>query len=162
VVIRITHKERIMEAGPVNPSQIAVSSAHPLLLVAAASVSLFSLAGVGVLAGWLPGPGMKNAAPAQLLSVPAAAPTSIQKHVNVPQGKARTVAKSDEPSPGVRRDVPAPVAAVPATDISHQTTSGAASPAPTYGVAFPEPPTGSRRRRRRYARSAVWSRLSVK
>lgn len=129
-----------MQAGPVNPSQTAVSSAHPLLLVAAASVSLFSLAGVGFLAGWLPGPGMKDAAPARLLSAPAAAQTSIQKRVSVPQVKARTVAKSDEPPPvGVRRDVPEPIATVPATEISHPGTSGAASPAPTYGVTFPQP-----------------------
>jgi hypothetical protein len=54
-----------MEATHVSPSPITTPHTHPLLLVAAASVTVLSLAGVGVLAGWLPGPGAHSAEPAK-------------------------------------------------------------------------------------------------
>lgn len=128
-----------MEASQVSPSQIAVSSTHPLLLLAAASVTLLSLTGVGVLAGWLPGSGTHGDAPTQLTSVPAAAPTSVQRNVTVPKEKARKLAKSAESEPvRVYRNPPAPVTATPTVAVLPAPTHGAVSPAPTYAAASPE------------------------
>ena len=122
-----------MEATQASPSQSATSRTHPLLLVAAASVSLFSLAGIGVLAGWLPGPAAKTAAPAQLAAAPAAAPMSIQQHVSIPQEKARPTAQASERTSGrVHRAAPTPVNTNPSPAV-------AVSPAPTYAVAAHEP-----------------------
>lgn len=130
-----------MEAIQVNPSQSAISRTHPLLLVAAASVSLFSLAGIGVLAGWLPGPGAKNAAPAlQLAAAPATAPISVQQHISIPQEKVKPAAKSSERAPvSVRRSAPAPVSLSPAVAVSPAPTSASAVQEPTYRVAAPAP-----------------------
>ena len=50
-----------MKANQVTATPITTTPTHPLLLLAAASVTLLSLAGVGVLAGWLPGPIAQNA-----------------------------------------------------------------------------------------------------
>lgn len=75
---------------------------HPLLLAAAASVTALSLAGVGVLAGWLPPPTAHraDAAPAATVATPvvtpAAAPISIQQNVAVPQEKPRQASASGE------------------------------------------------------------------
>lgn len=129
-----------MEASQVSPSHIAVAPTHPLLLVAAASVSLLSLAGVGVLAGWLPGPAMHGGAPTQLISIPAAAPTSVRQKLAVPQEKPRTLAKSDDRAPiSVHREAPAPATTSPPVAVSPAPTYGAVSPAPTYAAASPEP-----------------------
>ncbi len=129
-----------MEARQVSPSQIAISPTHPLLLVAAASVTLLSLAGVGVLAGWLPGPRIQSAAPTQLTIAPAAAPTASRQHVTVPQEKTRTVAKSDESAPiSIHRDAPATATTSPSVAVSPAPTFGAVSPAPTYATVSPEP-----------------------
>lgn len=129
-----------METTQVSPSQSAVSRTHPLLLVAAASVSLFSLAGVGMLAGWLPGPDAKAAAPTQLTMAPAAAPISIQQHVSMPQEKARSTAQASERAPvRVRRTAPAPVSTSPAVAVSPAPTYAVAAHEPTYRVATPPP-----------------------
>lgn len=78
----------------------AKSSTHPLILVAAASVATLSLAGVGVLAGWLPGPAGHAAEPTKPATVAAVpAPISIQQHVTVPtatQTAPKSVARSSE------------------------------------------------------------------
>ncbi|MBK7765069.1 MAG: hypothetical protein IPI44_02645 [Sulfuritalea sp.] len=60
-----------MEAAQVNPAGIAKPHTHPLLLVAASSITMLSLAAVATLAGWLPGPGARAVDP--LASVAAAA-----------------------------------------------------------------------------------------
>jgi hypothetical protein len=80
-----------MEATHVSPSPITTAHTHPLLLVAAASVTVLSLAGVGALAGWLPGPGTHSVEPAKVAAA-APAPISIQQTVSVPQEKARPAA----------------------------------------------------------------------
>jgi outer membrane lipoprotein SlyB len=109
-----------METSQNSPSQITHSPTHPLLLVAAASVTVLSLAGVGVLAGWLPGPGAGHGAQGQTTAAPA--PISIQQHVTVPQEKPKAVARTAERAPaGIRRST-APSAG----------TALAVSPAPTY------------------------------
>ena len=64
---------------------VTSTAAHPLVLAAAASVTVLSLAGVGVLAGWLPGPGAHGAEIAKLTAPPAPAPISIQQTVSVLQ-----------------------------------------------------------------------------
>lgn len=130
-----------MEATQASPSQSAISRTHPLLLMAAASVSLFSLAGIGVLAGWLPGPGAKNAAPAQqLAAAPAAAPISVQQHVSIPQQKAKPTAQASERAPvRMRRAEPAPVSASPAVAVPPAPTYALAAHEPAYRVATPAP-----------------------
>ena len=134
-----------MEATQVTPANLVRSPTHPLLLVAAASVSVLSLAGVATLAGWLPGPGAHGVEPAKVAAaapaatvapaIPAAAPISIQQTVTVPQEKAKPVAKTTERAPApVRYSAPAPapmpVAAAPAYGVP---------PAPTYGYTPPAP-----------------------
>ncbi len=132
-----------MESSQVSPSQIAASSTHPLLLLAAASVILLSLTGVGVLAGWLPGASAHGAAPTQPTSIPAAAQTSAQRNLTVPQEKARIVAKSAEQEPArIHRDAPAPPPATTTPPVAGAPTptnpNGAVSPAPTFAAASAE------------------------
>ena len=62
-----------MEATHPGRAPAIPPQTHPLLLLAAASVTALSLAGVGVLAGWLPGPDARNASPAPSL-VPSPTP----------------------------------------------------------------------------------------
>jgi outer membrane lipoprotein SlyB len=129
-----------MEASQVSPSHIPVSQTHPLLLAAAASVTVLSLAGVGVLAGWLPGPGAHGATPAPPAAAPAAAPISIQQHVTVPQEKAKVATTSAERAPvSPRRVAPAQSAASRAPASPYQRTSADATPAPYYDDASPAP-----------------------
>lgn len=129
-----------MEENRIIPPRTATLHPHPLLLVAAASITLLSLAGVGVLAGWLPGPGVHNVEPAKVAAAApqtaAVAPISIQQNVTVPQEKAKPAAKTGEPAPtSYRRTARAAAPSSPAL---------AVSPAPTYMgptyVAAPLPP----------------------
>lgn len=129
-----------METSQVLPSQIAITPTHPLLLLAAASVTLFSLAGVGVLAGWLPGPGMHNAAPIQVTTAPVAAPAAVRRKTTAPQEEPVSLAEPVESLPvSVQRNAPAPVKEATATAGSRQEASFGVSPAPTYAAASPEP-----------------------
>lgn len=119
-----------MKTLDIGSSPIASSPAHPLLLLAAASVTVLSLAGVGVLAGWLPGPTNHNAAPAQMSAAPATAPISIEPYVSSPQRKPTLASKSSER---------APVSASRAMPASAGTNRPvAAAPAPTYPAASRE------------------------
>jgi outer membrane lipoprotein SlyB len=112
---------------------------HPLLLIAAASVTVLSLAGVGALAGWLPGPGAHNAEPAKVAAVatpaPAAAPISIQQSVTVPQEKAKPVAKSVARAPARVRYAETAPAQYPGAARTATIPAVAVSPAPTYAAA---------------------------
>lgn len=119
-----------MEATHVGTSHPAVAKTHPLLLVAAASVTVLSLAGVGVLAGWLPGPGAHQAEP-ELLALP---PVSIQQTVSVPP-PAKVAATSHQRAPVNVRPVTAPSVATPSV-VAAPTV--AAAPAPTYAGVAPE------------------------
>ena len=123
-----------MEATHVNPSPIATAHTHPLLLVAAASVTVLSLAGVGALAGWLPGPGTHSAEPAKVAAA-APAPISIQQTVSVPQEKARPAAAATErrATNTVRRAAPVQVSEAPVP------TYQVSSREPAYRVATPAP-----------------------
>jgi outer membrane lipoprotein SlyB len=124
-----------MEAAHVSPSPITTSHTHPLLLVAAASVTVLSLAGVGVLAGWLPGPGAHTAEAARLAAAPATAPISIQQTVSVPQEKAKPAVAATErrATNTVRRTAPVQVTEAPAP------TYQVSSREPAYRVATPAP-----------------------
>lgn len=131
-----------METTQLTPAGTVRSATHPLLLVAAASVTVLSLAGVATLAGWLPGPGAHGVEPAKVASVapaapvtPPAAPISVQQTVTVPQEKARPAPKASERAPATVRHAapvpaPMPVAATPAYG---------APPAPTYGYTASAP-----------------------
>ena len=126
-----------MEATQVVPSHIATSTAHPLLLTAAASVTVLSLAGVGVLAGWLPGPTGPGAEPAKL----AAAPISIQQTVSVPQEKAKPTPPASQHAPlSVRRAAPAPAVAALPVAVAPAPTYASTTPEPAYRVSNPLPP----------------------
>lgn len=139
-----------MEASQISPSQIAVTPTHPLLLVAAASVTLLSFAGVGTLAGWLPGPAAQNGSPpelaAQLAPIPAAAPIPARQTIAVSKKAPGRVAESAGHAPvGAHRDAPAPVATLPAVaaapaygTVAPTPTDSAVSPAPTFSTAPPE------------------------
>ena len=130
-----------MEATNLNPSPIATAHTHPLLLVAAASVTVLSLAGVGVLAGWLPGPGAHGAEPAKVAVAPATAPISIQQTVSVPQEKARPAAASTEhrATNAVRRAAPVQVADSRGGGVPSAPTYEVSSREPAYRVATPAP-----------------------
>lgn len=123
-----------MEATHVSPSPITTAHTHPLLLVAAASVTVLSLAGVGALAGWLPGPGTHSAEPAKVAAA-APAPISIQQTVSVPQEKARPAATATErrATNTVRRAAPVQVSEAPVP------TYQVSSREPAYRVATPAP-----------------------
>jgi outer membrane lipoprotein SlyB len=128
-----------MEAGTSLSATMVRPQTHPLLLVAAASVTVLSLAGVGALAGWLPGPGTHNAEAAKIAAVaapvPAAAPISVQQTVTVPQEKARPAAKPVERAPARVRHTEAMPAQYPTATQAAATPAVAVSPAPTYAAA---------------------------
>ena len=121
------------------------------MLVAAASVTVLSLAGAATLAGWLPGPAGHATEPARVASVaaqpPVAAPISIQQTVTVPQEKAKAVAKySERPQVSARRATPTTVASAPTVPVRSEPQGSpfgtdeprrVASPAPIYAGATP-------------------------
>ena len=116
-----------MEATQAGHISIAAPQTHPLLLVAAASVTILSLAGVGVLAGWLPGPGARTADPVKLSAATAPAPISVQQTVTVPKEQAKPASKPVERAPSVaRRTEYAP---------TYTRTPSRQEPAPEYAVA---------------------------
>lgn len=116
-----------MEATQAGHASIAAAQTHPLLLVAAASVTILSLAGVGVLAGWLPGPGARTADPVRVAAATAPAPISIQQTVTVPKEQAKPASKPVERATSVsRRAEQAP---------TYTRAAARQEPAPEYAVA---------------------------
>ena len=136
-----------MEAThPLSSNAIAAPAAsHPLVLAAAASVTVLSLAGVAYLAGWLPGPGSRtiDSAPTLASATQAApAPISVQQNVTVPPAQARPVAQTRPAaaSPAPRQTAARRAAATEAAPIPREESSPfAVSRAPTP-VAAPLPP----------------------
>ncbi|MCF8177804.1 MAG: glycine zipper 2TM domain-containing protein [Sulfuritalea sp.] len=121
-----------MEASQINPT--STPHTHPLLLVAAASVIILSLAGVAALAGWLPGPGNSNTSPQTVAlaapPLPAAAAVAAQPPITVPQKKAQPASKpSKREAVSAQRAAPEP-----------RTPPSAVSPAPTFVASLPAPP----------------------
>jgi outer membrane lipoprotein SlyB len=140
--MRNPHKEHVMEATHPGRAPATPPQTHPLLLLAAASVTALSLAGVGVLAGWLPGPDARNASPAPSLAAANAPPIPASPHIAVAKKIARPVAEAaDQPPPGPRRGAspaavnPAVAAAPSAAPLPPQT---AVAPAPTFPTAAPD------------------------
>lgn len=145
-----------MEAGQVKAIPFTVTPTHPLLLLAAASVTMFSLAGVGALAGWLPGPGVQNTSPpevaahlpAKLTAIPAAAPISAKisarQNIAMPKKAPGPVAQYNEHGQArIHHDEPAPVATHPAAapvygSVAPTPGYSAVSPAPTFSMPPPE------------------------
>jgi outer membrane lipoprotein SlyB len=103
-----------------------VRKTHPMIIVAAASVTVLSLAGVAALAGWMPGSNaatLQNAAGAPLA---AAAPATVAKAespatINVPAGSTITV----EPKSAPRRSTTTPRA-------TQQAAANYEAPQPRY------------------------------
>lgn len=124
-----------MEATHVSPATSHISHTHPLLLVAAASVTVLSLAGVATLAGWMPGP--HGAEPAKLAAAAPQAtmatmapPISVQQTLTMPQAKPAAAKPVERTPASVRRTASStygPVVAV--------------APAPTYAGSTQAPAT---------------------
>ncbi len=131
-----------MEAShPLTSNTIAAPTAsHPLVLAAAASVTVLSLSGVAYLAGWLPGPGSRaidSATPVTSATHTAPSPISVPQNVTVTPAQARPAAKSSAPrQTAVRRHAATDTATAPVSHV--ETTPFAVSRAPTP-VAAPLP-----------------------
>jgi len=142
-----------MEATHTGAATAIPPQTHPLLLLAAASVTALSLAGVGVLAGWLPAAGAQTTSPAELASMRSAPPSPATQHIVVAKQASRPVADSAQRQPvSVRHDASVPISTHPDPATARAPTplppQTAVSPAPTfataatdgaYRVAAPEP-----------------------
>ncbi len=132
-----------MEATHTGAVSAIPPQTHPLLLLAAASVTALSLAGVAVLAGWLPAPGTGHALPAPLLAATDAPPIAASPHIVVAKPASRPVAEANRDLPvGVRRDAPTPAAAHPDPAVARAPAPLprriAVAPAPTFPTAAPD------------------------
>jgi outer membrane lipoprotein SlyB len=120
-----------MEARRISQPQIVVTPTHPLLLLAAVAMTLFSLAGIAALAGWLPGPRAQNPSPPQL----AASPVPVQL-----QPRQTIAMQKPAPKPAAEREVKAPVSSGRDDPASAANNPPPAKlPAPTYGAVSPSP-----------------------
>lgn len=97
------------------------SKTHPMIIVAAASVTALSLAGVAALAGWMPGHSDAVATPVAPLaaSAPASAPASIARTegpttLAIPSGSSITV-KPKQEARAASRPAPRPLEPTAAT-----------------------------------------------
>ncbi len=89
---------------------------HPLILLAAASVTLFSLAGTATLLGWRPfAPAAEQAAPLAQAVKPAGQPPAT---LAIPPGSTITVAPAEAPRPAARVAPLPPRAGTPAVAAS--------------------------------------------
>lgn len=128
-----------MEASQSGAPAAIRSQTHPLLLVAAASVTLFSLAGAASLAGWLPGPAPQNTAPLHVATTPAAKPAPARQAIAMPQQAGEAVA-IERPAPAtVRRAAAADVAAGPTPTVTPAPADAPVLPAPAHAAVPPAP-----------------------
>lgn len=92
-----------MEATQHLTSTARAPASHPLMLAAAASVTVLSLTAAAHLAGWIPGPGAGAGEPAAPpVTTPASVappPVSIQQTVTVPPAQARPTIAAKAPRP---------------------------------------------------------------
>lgn len=130
-----------MEASQsvLGTSPVAASSTHPLLLVAAGSVTILSLAGASYFAGWLPGPATHATESRPVVATTTAAapaispPISVTQSVTLPHEKPKVASRPPEAAaPIARRSVASPVVRAP-EPVSMPTI--AVSSAPTPGAA---------------------------
>lgn len=114
-----------------NPSATAAAS-HPLVLAAAASVTILSLTGVAYLAGWMPGPAnhdVDSAKPLALATQPVTAPISVQQNVTVPPERTRpTSSTSSNRQASVRRTAASEITPAPRQESAPFAVSRAPTP----------------------------------
>lgn len=104
------------------------TSTHPMILVAAASVTLLSLTGVAVLLGWLPSPMAPQAASAPMPAV-IAMPAEKSATLNIPAGSRVTVSTVSE-APASQRVTTRPTPAV--ADKRQQSTARSTASSRSY------------------------------
>jgi len=94
----------------------APRTAHPLLIIAAGAVTLFSLVGIGAMLGWIPtsvgNPG--GASVAQAPAQPEVQPESVKQpeHKSIPHPKPKHIAQAVPQAAAVPPPPPAQLAAV--------------------------------------------------
>src|SRR6266853_3646985 len=98
-------QETIMEAQ-------AARQTHPLLIIAAIAITLFSLVGIGAVLGWIPTsvgtPGAATTPVAQAPEQPAAQPEEVKPAEPKPAVKPRPAVRSEPPHVAARAAVPPP------------------------------------------------------
>lgn len=85
----------------------AVRTTHPLIIIAAITVSLFSLVGIGAVLGWIPTSVGGGAGTAPIAQAPEQAQPEPGKPV-VKQTKPKPIAKTEPPRPPAQAVVPPP------------------------------------------------------
>jgi outer membrane lipoprotein SlyB len=85
----------------------AVRTTHPLIIIAAITVTLFSLVGIGAVLGWIPTSVGGNTGSAPVARAPEQANTQPEPAKPV---EARPVVKQTKPRPIAKTDLPQPVA----------------------------------------------------
>jgi outer membrane lipoprotein SlyB len=95
----------------------AARSSHPLVIIAAVAITLFSLVGIGAVLGWIPTSvgTQSNAVPAPLAQTPLQLQPLVQPAAQPEPVKQVEKKPAPRPKPVVKHEAPAPVpqAAVP-------------------------------------------------
>src|ERR1700704_1319934 len=90
----------------------AARQTHPLLIIAAIAITLFSLVGIGAVLGWIPtsvgNPGTASTPLAQAPDQPAAQPQPPNPAERKPTVRPKPVVKSEPPRVAARAAVPPP------------------------------------------------------
>ena len=90
----------------------AARQTHPLVIIAAIAITLFSLVGIGAVLGWIPTsvgtPGAASTPVAQVPEQPAAQPEEAKPAARKPAVKPRPVVKSEPPHVAAHATVPPP------------------------------------------------------
>src|SRR5207302_488753 len=90
----------------------AARQTHPLIIIAAIAITLFSLVGIGAVLGWIPtsvgNPGAASTPVAQVPEQPAAQPEEAKPVERKPAVKPRPVVKSEPPHVAAHAAVPPP------------------------------------------------------
>ncbi len=90
----------------------AARQTHPLLIIAAIAITLFSLVGIGAVLGWIPTsvgtPGAATTPVAQAPEQPAAQPEDAKPAEPKPAVKPRPAVRSEPPHVAARAAVPPP------------------------------------------------------
>src|SRR5712691_11910123 len=90
----------------------AARHTHPLVIIAAIAITLFSLVGIGAVLGWIPTsvgtPGAATTPVAQVPEQPAAQPEEAKPVEPNPAVKPRPVVRSEPPHVAARAAVPPP------------------------------------------------------
>jgi outer membrane lipoprotein SlyB len=115
-----------------NAMDTNTKSLHPLLTVAAVSLTVFSAVGVAAITGLIPNSkgSAKEETPVAALEAPAAKVEPVQAPVVQPAPKPKPVIKKAAPKPVTYNDFPATVAQAPAPVIA---------PPPATAVETPKP-----------------------